>query len=373
MSLGLWRDIERTRAGQRVGGVIVLRFTGPLFFANASALDARIRDLIAGRSDATAIVIDLIATADIDLTAGQVLRQIATDLERDGRRLAVARPSGLLRDELRAYGLSDLMEPTGGTRGSIDDAIIGLGLDPTDVESVGPSGTPEERRVGDGSSDRHAETNRLVLRVLGIGVLVVAGAALASFLLFGGVIGPTTGQSAIPNLVGLPVERARVAALDAGFELGSSTFVRTDDEPEGTVVDQDPPAGTVADAGSEILPVVSTKRQLVLVPDVIGQPEAEAIASLTAAGLTVRRGEPVDAPGVPRGTVVATTPMAATRVAVGSSITYVVSSAVATASPGVPGETGRPGPSGTIPTSTPTSSSSPTIEPDGSDLPSTPP
>jgi sulfate permease, SulP family len=370
LSGGVWRDVDRFRDGQRVAGVIVVRFTGPLFFANATALETRIRDLVARDPDASAVVIDLVATADIDLTSADVLHQIDTDLERDGRRLAVARPSGHLRDELQAYGLAHLMEPTGGMRGSIDDAIVGLGLDPTATvarDELTAVGGPD--RVPRVVEDDAASTNRLVLRVLGIGVVVVVGAAIVGILVFGRVAGPVAGQETVPNLVGLSLERARVAAGEAGFDLAPETYIRTDNEREGTVVDQDPPAGTVADVGSEIVPFVSTERQLVLVPDVVGEPESQAIADLSGAGLTVRRGDPVDDPSVPRGTILQTTPVAGTRVAIGTSITYVTS----TGQPGGPDGSAEPEPLPSEALPTPTATVVPTTPPPSEVAPSASP
>jgi anti-anti-sigma regulatory factor len=127
---GTWRDPERSDAAVRVEGVLVLRFAGPLFFANVGALEARIREAVASQPDIRVVILDLAATADIDLTAGQALRGVADSLERDGRRLAVAEPIGRVRDELRAYGLERLMAPSGGTHGSVDAVIVGAGLDP---------------------------------------------------------------------------------------------------------------------------------------------------------------------------------------------------------------------------------------------------
>ena len=44
---GTWRDPERSDAAVQVEGVLVLRFAGPLFFANVGALEARIREAVA--------------------------------------------------------------------------------------------------------------------------------------------------------------------------------------------------------------------------------------------------------------------------------------------------------------------------------------
>ena len=212
-------------------------------------------------------------------------------MPRDGRRLAVARPLGHVRDELRAYGLAGLMEATSGTHGSVDAAIRGVGLDPTDLvvdEPVPTSPSPTDHH---GLLDLSAAgpNERTALRLLAGGVAILVGAVVIS-LVVGGTAGrQAAGPGTVPNLVGLPLDRATTAARDAGFELADPVFVAQDDQPEGTVVDQEPPAGTIADLGSEIKPLVSTERQLVVVPDVIGLPEGEAIAALTREGLSVRR------------------------------------------------------------------------------------
>jgi high affinity sulfate transporter 1 len=146
---GTWRDATRPHGGSRVHGAVVIRFAGPLFFANVSALSARVRSLVAARDDVTAVVLDLGATSTIDLTAAGALRELAEELARSGCRLAAARPLGHVRDELRAFGLASLMDPTGGTRASVDLTLVGLGLDPT----VAPEPAPEPAPSSASSSD----------------------------------------------------------------------------------------------------------------------------------------------------------------------------------------------------------------------------
>ena len=157
------------------------------------------------------------------------------------------------------------------------------------------------------------------------GVAILVGAVVISLAVGGGAVRPAAGNATVPNLVGLPLDRATTAATDAGFELADPVFVAQDDQPEGTVVDQEPPAGTIADIGSAIKPLVSTERQLVIVPDVIGLPEGEAIAALTTEGLSVRRAAESEDPSVPAGTVITTSPAAGTTVATGTSVAYIVS------------------------------------------------
>jgi high affinity sulfate transporter 1 len=362
---GTWRDLTRRADSRPVAGVIALRFTGPIFFANAAALDVRVRTLINERPTTRAIVLDLAATADIDLTAGDAIRSLDAELTGHGRRLAVAQPVGRVRDELRAYGLEHLMAPTAGTYGSVDAAIMGLGLDPDVLETDVPSAVaaPVPTLTVDEVFGPQGSPNRVLVTVLGGGIAIIAAALLVGAILGRLGEGSAAGPATVPNLIGLPLDRARTAAGDSGFDLEPPSYVRRDDQPEGTVVDQDPPPGTVADRGTGILPVVSTGRQLVVVPDVVGLSEGSAIARLTSAGLTVRRGASVEDPGVPAGDVVATDPVAGTSVATGTSVTYAVSSGAgsdsAPASPSeVPSPTELPSPAAS-PTELPSPAASP--------------
>jgi anti-anti-sigma regulatory factor len=365
---GSWRDIARRGDGARVAGVLTVRFAGPLFFANATALRTKVRELVTARDDVEAVVLDFGATATVDLTAADAIREMADELARDGRRLVVARPMGHVRDELRVFGLEALMEATHGTYGSVDAAIAGIGLDPerpavqanaagtepvTEPETGAAAG-PVGPGPGPGGPGRRGDV--FVLRILTALVGVVVGAAVLGVVIGALTGGASGGPRSVPNLVGMPLTRAEVAATDAGFDLIAPIYVRRDDRPEGTVVGQDPPPGTVADAGSEIQPIVSTGRQLVRVPDVTGQPEATAILALTSAGLQVRRTAVAYDPAHPAGVVVATDPPAGTSVASGTFVAYTVS--------GGPAPTIAPSPSAApSPPGAPTATPPPTVPP----------
>jgi high affinity sulfate transporter 1 len=353
---GTWRDLVRWGDGHRVAGVVVVRFAGPLFFASVTGLDARVRTLVVDRPDVTVVVLDLGATSDVDLTAADVVRQLAADLEQQGRRLVVARPLGHVREVLELYSLGDLMAVAGGTTASVDEVIAGLGLDPEagtprdepedeveaaevgadpiEADAIGAdpvaaaaaSGTAAGQPTPDRAPKTPIEGNRLVLRVIALAAGAVLAAGILSMVL--GAIGqtPATGQSTVPNLIGLTLPRADVAASTAGFVLGPPILVPRDDQPEGTVVGQTPTGGTLADRGTEIAPIVSTGRPLVAVPDVVGLTESQAILSLTNAGFTVRRAATLSDPDVPAGSIVSTDPAAAVLIPTGSQVGYVVSS-----------------------------------------------
>ncbi len=328
---GSWHDLSRDATARRVSGVLTLRMAGPLFFANATGLQARVRSVVASRPDVQAVVLDLAATSDVDVTGGDALRELRAELARHDRRLAVAQPMGRVRDQLRTYDLEALMDPTAGTRGTVDQVVAGLGLDPATMAPDEGRGTAGAPAPGGGLLDLvppgviPAGQERLVVRIVVGGVAVIAGAVLLGALLGWMLQTAPGGTGTVPDLVGMSLEDGSAAADDAGFTLGDPIDVRRDDVPEGTIVDQDPPAGTIADLGAEIQPLVSTGRQLVVVPEVIGLREAEAIAQLAAAGLTVGRASTAADPVAPVGTVIATIPAPGTSVAVGTSVGLVVS------------------------------------------------
>ena len=372
---GNWRDGRRRRDGHRVAGVIVVRTTGPLFFANATALETRVRALVDRRPTTKGVVIDLAAVSDIDITAGETLRQLAADLARGGRRLVVARPLGPVRDELRAYGLADLMAATGGSHGSVDEAIAGLGLelipeaaDIFDAADVAvPAPTPGAATPGNGAATppgRPVEDRTVRRVVIGSVGIIVAAVVLGWGLAALGNLRDT--PSVVPNLVGLQLDRASTAATDAGFVLLSPDYVRSDARPAGIVLGQDPAAGSGAEPGSGIRPVVSAGSTLVAVPEVTGLPEGQAIAQLTGSGLSVRRSESAYDPEIPTGAVIVTSPPAGTSVGSGTVVSYTVSlgpeppQTPTSAPPTRPAPSAAPTPS---PADTPPTTAGPTAAP----------
>jgi serine/threonine-protein kinase len=96
------------------------------------------------------------------------------------------------------------------------------------------------------------------------------------------------------------------------------------DLPEGTVIEQNPPAGEVA-AGSTVTLTVSIGQGEVEVPNVVGQDRVSAAARLARAGFEVATvSEPSDT--VAADNVIRTDPPAGTLADNGSKVTMVVSS-----------------------------------------------
>jgi eukaryotic-like serine/threonine-protein kinase len=92
------------------------------------------------------------------------------------------------------------------------------------------------------------------------------------------------------------------------------------EEPEGTVTAQDPEGDTEADEGSTVTLTVSAGPETVPVPNVVGQPEADARNALTAAGFLVQT-EPREDTDAEQGTVVDQNPPADSPAAPGATVT----------------------------------------------------
>jgi serine/threonine-protein kinase len=133
--------------------------------------------------------------------------------------------------------------------------------------------------------------------------------------------GPATVQ--VPDIVGKTQDEATQILTQAGF-VPSPKEVESDEE-EGTVVAQRPEAGQQVDAGTTVEFDVSGGSSTTAVPNVVGQPEAQAKAALEEAGFTVTSTQqPSDS--VPAGNVISTNPAAGTEAPNGSGVQMVVSS-----------------------------------------------
>jgi beta-lactam-binding protein with PASTA domain len=130
----------------------------------------------------------------------------------------------------------------------------------------------------------------------------------------------------MPDVLGLAAADA-VKALQAR-ELTVTLEQVASQEAPGTVVGQEPKAGKRAKPGTKVVLQVAKGAAPVSVPDVTGQLEQEATASLKQAGLTARV---VRVPSSqPKGTVVAQSPAAGQKVAKGSAARLNVSNGATT-------------------------------------------
>src|SRR4051812_15803766 len=120
----------------------------------------------------------------------------------------------------------------------------------------------------------------------------------------------------MPDVVGL-------AAADAVRALRARKLTATlqqvpSQEPPGTVLEQSPQAGKHAAPGTKVVLKVAKGAAAVTVPDVTGQPQQQAVATLKQAGLAPHV---VTVPSSqPAGTVLAQRPAAGAKAAQGSAV-----------------------------------------------------
>jgi high affinity sulfate transporter 1 len=97
-SEGAWHDPTHRADAAPVAGVIVYRFSAPLFFANCGIFRDRIVGMIeAAKQPVTAVVVDGSAIHDVDLMACDMLAELYDELGERGIRLAF----GNTRDRVR--------------------------------------------------------------------------------------------------------------------------------------------------------------------------------------------------------------------------------------------------------------------------------
>jgi eukaryotic-like serine/threonine-protein kinase len=119
----------------------------------------------------------------------------------------------------------------------------------------------------------------------------------------------------VPSLEGRSMRAAHIALLQAGLPLGEVSTVTMPSADPGTVIVQEPPAGSTAVsprvdvllAGSE--PAISY-----VMPSLIGLEQADAQRILTANGLRLAKVDDVTDSGSPKGTVIGQMPARGSRI-----------------------------------------------------------
>jgi beta-lactam-binding protein with PASTA domain/tRNA A-37 threonylcarbamoyl transferase component Bud32 len=126
----------------------------------------------------------------------------------------------------------------------------------------------------------------------------------------------------VPSLVGLTLKAAQKELTDAGLKVGEVTPEEQPDAKPDEVLRTDPVAGTAVAVGSKVNLVVASKD--IPVPNVVGQPEEEALRTLEEAGFRPRTTEKFSER--PKGEVVEQTPKGGTKAERNSVVTLVISS-----------------------------------------------
>ncbi len=137
-------DVARHPDAEPVPGLVIVRLDAPLYFFNANVAKAQILELVASRQPAPhGMLIDLAATADLDVTTADMLGDLVTDLRARDVEVLLAQVKGAVRDRLRKTGL---MAELGEDRVylSIGSAVADFGRrwPPEDQAPVEPEAEP---------------------------------------------------------------------------------------------------------------------------------------------------------------------------------------------------------------------------------------
>jgi high affinity sulfate transporter 1 len=103
-----YRNIERHPACSTFPGLVIVRFGGELFFANATYLRNALRRLVAeAETPVEQIILDASVIPRIDTTAADVIHDLVDELAAQGITLVIARSVYNLRADLERFGLLD--------------------------------------------------------------------------------------------------------------------------------------------------------------------------------------------------------------------------------------------------------------------------
>jgi len=127
----------------------------------------------------------------------------------------------------------------------------------------------------------------------------------------------------VPSLTGMTIDDATKRLEKSGFKLKQGQARPSEGAPAGTIIEQSPLGGALANPGTTVSVVTSAGQREVVVPETRGMNRRDAERALEEAGFAVGavQQQPSDSA---RGTVLATSPAAGSKVPAGS-VTLILS------------------------------------------------
>ncbi|WP_353826998.1 SulP family inorganic anion transporter [Agromyces sp. SYSU T0242] len=123
-----YHDLSRYDEGERIPGIVIVRWDAPLFFANGGLFDDFVRSRVtAAGSEIGTVILAAEPITDIDTTAVDELVELDEWLAARDIRLVIAEMKDPVLDDLRRYGVADRFEPDriAPTVGAAVDEITG--------------------------------------------------------------------------------------------------------------------------------------------------------------------------------------------------------------------------------------------------------
>jgi MFS superfamily sulfate permease-like transporter len=106
-----YHDVHIHPEAQRLPGLVIYRFDGPLFFANATTFRDEVRHLASADPPPTWIIVAAEPMTDIDTTASDVLEELDETLNAQGISLVFAELQDPVRRKIERYGLTRTIDP----------------------------------------------------------------------------------------------------------------------------------------------------------------------------------------------------------------------------------------------------------------------
>jgi MFS superfamily sulfate permease-like transporter len=103
---GTFGDLTRHPDAEPVPWLVIIRLDAPLYFFNANVAKKQIQDLVAAQQpEPRGVLIDLAATADLDVTTADMLAGLIADLHARSIEVLLAQVKGRVRDRLLKTGV----------------------------------------------------------------------------------------------------------------------------------------------------------------------------------------------------------------------------------------------------------------------------
>ncbi len=170
------------------------------------------------------------------------------------------------------------------------------------LTQASPPATPPPADPGDGG---RTSPWVWVAGVLGLVILVLAGLLFFRVLAASSLPAATPGPGSVtlPSFVNASYADANAQANRLGIIL-APTYVKQNNVLDGTIVGQDPPAGTSVSEGSTVKVNVVSGKDLVSVPSIVGLTESGAIQAIVSANLQLGTRSVDFDPAIPAGSII---------------------------------------------------------------------
>jgi MFS superfamily sulfate permease-like transporter len=106
-----YHDVHTHPEAQHLPGLVIYRFDGPLFFANATTFRDEVRRMARADPPPRWILIAAEPVTDVDTTASDMLVELDETLNSQGTSLVFAELKDPVRDKIERYGLTRTIDP----------------------------------------------------------------------------------------------------------------------------------------------------------------------------------------------------------------------------------------------------------------------